>query len=315
MTSLRRSQQRWIPAALALCALAAGPLRAEEKKAEAKKAKAPPAVAPAKASEEPQTLRFALSAPLGVEKAREDARAIAALLTKAMARPVAAEVAPAKELPRLLANGLVDAAFVSAMQYAEAAELSKGKASPAAKLVRGGLPFYRSVLFARVGEKGLSLPKDLKGKRLAFVSEGSASGWLLPRLILLSAGLTDADLKRDGKFLGDHAAVCKAVLDKEADAGATISNDRAGGAIAGCAETQGKRAHELRVIATSDPIPNDVVAVRPDLPPEAFAALRNALLALDATPEGKKALADVFLADAFVAADDSDFAMLRSTLK
>jgi phosphonate transport system substrate-binding protein len=260
-------------------------------------------------------MKLAIPAPLGVERAKEDAKAIAALLTKALGRTVTVEVVSGGDIPKLLATAKVDLAFLSAMQYVEAFDLSKGKVAPAAKLVRGGLPFYRSVLFTRADQKALRTPRDLKGKQLAFVSEGSASGFQLPRLILLSAGFTELELRKHSSFLGDHAAVCKAVLDRRADAGATISNDRAGGAIAGCAETEPTRTAELRVIATSDPIPNDVIAVRPDLSPSSYQAVRNALIALDGTPEGKKALADVFAADAFVASDDEDFAMLRATLK
>lgn len=297
--------------------------KAAVKKAGAKKAapaaaeaKAAPAAtpAPAAAAEVP-ALKLVLPSPLGVERAKEDAKVISAILTKTIGRAVTAEVVAGSDIPKMLASGQADLAFVSAMQYVEASDLSKGKVAPAAKLVRGGLPFYRSVLFARADQKTLRTPKDLKDKKLAFVNEGSASGFQLPRLILLASGLTDAEIRKQGSFLGDHAAVCKAVIEGRADAGATISNDRAGGAIAGCAETEPTRVAELRVIATSDPIPNDVVAVRPDLDAGSVQAVRNALIALDNSPEGKKALADVFTADGFVAADDSDFAMLRATLK
>jgi hypothetical protein len=96
---------------------------------------------------------------------------------------------------------------------------------------------------------------------------------LLARRMLLGAGFTDADLA-NAKFFGDHAAVCKAVLDGAADAGATFANDGRGGPLAGCAETEG--------------------------------AERAALLALN----GERMQA-VFHADAFVPADDGDFAPLR----
>ena len=63
----------------------------------------------------------------------------------------------------------------------------------------------------------------------------------------------ETDIKANGSFLGDHASVCKAVIEGKDDAGATISNDKAGGAIAGCAETLGKQVSELKVLAISDP--------------------------------------------------------------
>ena len=275
-------------------------------------------VAPLAASAAPAPtlppLKLLISSPLGAARAKLDAERLGVLFSAVLHRPVTAEVVGNDELAKAIAAGQGDFAWLSAIQYVEAARLSQLKVAPVAKLIRGGLPFYRSVLFARKTSK-LRTPRDLQGQRLAFVREDSAAGYVLPRQVLLGAGLTPEGLKQHGQFLGDHAAVCKAVLEGRADAGATVSNDRAGGAIAGCVETVGPRASELRVIATSDPIPNDVIAVRPAFPAEGYAALRQALLGLVSRPDGQQALAQVFLAGAFVASEDGDFALLRETLK
>ena len=259
-------------------------------------------------------LRLLVSSPLGQERAKADAARLASLFTEALHRPVHAAVVGNDDLAKDLAAGKGDLGWLSAMQYIEAARLSGLKVAPVAKLMRGGLPFYRSVLFALKSSR-LSTPKDLKGKKLAFVREDSAAGYLLPRQVLLAAGLTAAELKQHGEFLGDHAAVCKAVAEGKADGGATFSNDRSGGSIAGCVETLGPKATALKVISTSDPIPNDVIAVRPGFSVDDFAALRVLLLGLARTPEGKAALSEVFVSDAFVASEDADFTMLRETLK
>ena len=259
-------------------------------------------------------LKLLVSSPLGHERAKADALKLAALFTEALHRPVHASVVGNDDLAKDLAAGKGDLGWLSAMQYVEAAKQSQLKVAPVAKLIRGGLPFYRSVLFALKSSK-LATPKDLKGKKIAFVREDSAAGYLLPRQVLLGAGLTAAELKQHGEFFGDHAAVCKAVAEGRAAAGATVSNDRAGGAIAGCVETLGAASSGLRVLSISDPIPNDVIAVRPGFSSDDFAALRAVLLGLDKTPEGRAALADVFVSDAFVAGEDSDFALLRDMLK
>jgi ABC-type phosphate/phosphonate transport system substrate-binding protein len=95
------------------------------------------------------------------------------------------------------------------------------------------------------------------------------------------------------------------VLEGEADAGATFANDGRGGALAGCEETIGAETRNLRVLATSEPIPNDLVAARPGLPPDVLATVRSALLAL----RGPRAAA--FHADGFAPAEDADYAALR----
>jgi phosphonate transport system substrate-binding protein len=249
-------------------------------------------------------LKLAISAPLGSQQAKQDAAQLSALFTEALHQPVEAQVAPHDDLPLMLAQGKVDFAWLSASQYVRAAP-----SVPVAKLLRGGLPFYRSAVFARKG--AVKRLTDLKGKRLAFVSEQSGAGYLLALRVLLGAGFNEADL-RYRTFLGDHAAVCKAVLDGAADAGATFANDGRGGALAGCVETVGSRAKELKVLATSDPIPNDVIAARPGAPTELVATVRSALLSLSQTAPGRDKLGAIFHADGFVPADDADYASLRA---
>lgn len=254
-------------------------------------------------------LKLAISSPLGVQQAQKDAADLSLLLTQILKQEVAAEVVPHDQLAAMLADGRADLAWCSAGQYVDAS--ARARVEPAAKLIRGGLPFYRAALFARRG--AVKRLADLRGKRLAFVSEDSSAGYQLPRQILLGAGFREADL-RGAKFLGDHAAVCKAVLAGEADAGATFANDGRGGPLAGCAETVGAEAvKQLRVLATSDPIPNDVVAVKPGAPAGLLPALRSALLSLSQSSDGRKKLDHLFHADAFVPADDADYAPLRAS--
>src|SRR5437763_9678265 len=172
-------------------------------------------------------LRLGMPSPLGAEQARKDAAELSTLLSGAMKRKVVAEVASPKVLPTLLAQGVVDLGWLSAAQYVEASAASHGAVVPAAKLMRGGVPFYRSAIFLKSGSPAKKLT-DLKGKHLAFVSEQSSAGFVLARQMLQQAGFTEADLKGE-KFYGDHAAVCRAVLGGEADAGATFANDGRGG--------------------------------------------------------------------------------------
>src|SRR5205085_5803438 len=148
-------------------------------------------------------LRLGMPSPLGAEQARKDAAELSTLLSGAMKRKVVAEVASPKVLPTLLAQGVVDLGWLSAAQYVEASAASHGAVVPAAKLVRDGVPFYRSAIFvvARSPAKKLG---DLKGKRLAWVTEQSSAGFVLARHMLLQAGFTEQDLKGE-RFLGDHA--------------------------------------------------------------------------------------------------------------
>lgn len=246
-------------------------------------------------------LKFAISSPLGAQQAARDAAELSKVLTGALRQEVQVSVAAHDDLPQLLADGKVDFAWLSASQYVRAS--GRARVVPVAKLLRGGLPFYRSALFAKKG--AFRKLTDLKGKRLAFVSEGSGAGHLLALRILMGAGFKAEDLKAQ-KFYGDHAAVCRAVLEGKADAGATFANDGRGGTLAGCEETVGDEATKgLHVLATSEPIPNDLIAARPGAPAELIAEVRGSLLQLRGP-----GLA-IFHADGFVPADDGDYAVLR----
>src|SRR5438045_1625969 len=133
-------------------------------------------------------LKLAISSPLGSQQAKHDAAELSKVLSDALQQPVETSVVPHDDLPALLAQGKVDFAWLSASQYVRATP-----SVPVAKLLRGGLPFYRSAIFTRKG--AFKRLNDLKGKRLAFVSQQSGAGYLLALQVLLGAGFTEPDLK------------------------------------------------------------------------------------------------------------------------
>ena len=261
------------------------------------------------------SLRLGLSAPFGAERAQADGAAVAAALSQSLGKPVTFSVLPPSELSAKLAAGELDIGWLTAMEYVAAAKTSNNKVQPVVKALHAGLPFYRSVLFTSKKNKLITTPADLKGKKIALIADSSSAGYVLPRQMLMNAGLTEAQINAQTTFVANHGEVCRAVLEGKADAGATVSNDKAGKLIAGCAETMGKDAVDLKVLSTSDPIPNDVFALRPDSTPEEFAALRAALIDLDKSNAGQKLLNDSLHADGFTAADDGDYAPLRASLR
>jgi phosphonate transport system substrate-binding protein len=252
-------------------------------------------------------LKLAVPDPLGMEKAQKDAAAFAHALSEMLGRPVEGQAVSAKDIPALLAEGKIDFGWLSALEYVTAS-VQNEDVRPVARLQRGGLPFYRSVIFTRK-DSGVEQLADLRGKPVALVAKSSAAGYLLPIRLLHAAGAIEV------KLLGDHASVCRAVIDAKASAGATFSNEKDGrSAPDGCAESVGDRAGELRVLAASHPIPNDVVAVRAGLPQADADALREALFGLSQSDAGKALLEGTFHAEGFLACDDDDFTLLRDSL-
>jgi phosphonate transport system substrate-binding protein len=253
----------------------------------------------------PNTVLFGVIAYSGNQSGEMDASAIEAALAHRLNHGVTAVVfGDESSLAAALAQGVVDAAWMPPLAFLEAR--ARTGVTPLVQSVRRGSVHYRSVVFSRA-DRGYTTLKDLHGVRVAWVDHHSAAGYLLPLSMIRSAGLSPGDLFAREDFLGDHAAVCRAVLDGSADVGATFADDHPDGTapvVDGCVQTAGsEQAAKLAVLSTSRPVPNDVVAVRPDFPPALAGELTEAFLSFSRDGEGKSILSKVFKADAFGRSD------------
>lgn len=87
------------------------------------------------------------------------------------------------------------------------------------RAVRAQQHGYHAVLFTRA-DSPLRRLGDLADKRVAFVDQMSASGYLFPLAGLLAAGIPEDGIT--ATFEGSHARVVQAVVGGRADAGATF---------------------------------------------------------------------------------------------
>lgn len=133
-----------------------------------------------------------------------------------------------------------------------------------------GEAFYRSIIIVPEDSPIRSVA-DLKGKTFAFGDPHSTSGNLIPRYFLFQHGITLFDLE-EFVTLGSHDAVAKAVLKGKYAAGAVKD------VIA-----YRYQEHGLRFLAASDSIPSEPIVVRSDAPAALVAAVKKALLAIDAS--------------------------------
>jgi phosphonate transport system substrate-binding protein len=124
----------------------------------------------------------------------------------------------------------------------------------------------------------------LKGKTFAFGSEASLGSHIYPRYMLKQGGIECEGGLASFKFTGSHANVLKSVVDGRADAG---------GLIQGVAK-KGVEAGTVRILATSDPIPEFAIIINKSFPADAKAKLLAALIALNATkPDDSAILAPI----------------------
>ena len=84
-----------------------------------------------------------------------------------------------------------------------------------------GTSTYHGYLFARK-DSGIRTVADMKGKRFAYVDRATTAGYLFPRAYLKEKGVADPD-RYFGEvfFAGSHDATVLAVLNGEADIGAS----------------------------------------------------------------------------------------------
>jgi len=143
----------------------------------------------------------------------------------------------------------------------------EGKFPVIAREIQGGKSSFRGAIVVRK-DSSIQTLADLKGKRFAFGDRTSTLGSVVPRGMLKEAGVALEDLKAS-KHFSSHDDVAVAVRVGEFDAGAVKDG------IAKKFLTQG-----LRVLAWSPEVPTKPIYARPDLPEQAFQALRKALVAM-----------------------------------
>lgn len=213
-----------------------------------------------------------------------------------------------------LVAGRIDFAWMPPLQAFNA---SIGGAQLVTKLVRDGAGTYRSVFFVRA-DSPIKTLEDLKGKTVGWVEANSATGHVFPLAMLARAKLKPSALFKDQKYTGSHDNVCKAVWDKKVDVGATLADEPPANGklvVTGCVHSLGQNASKLRVLAVSEPVPNDVIAVRKGLDPKITEKLRQVVLAMPSSKDGKQILKDSLKADGVTALQPGDMDPVQHALE
>lgn len=157
-------------------------------------------------------------------------------------------------------------------------------------------------------EQGLVCTASLdvvKGKKIAFVEATSTSGGLFPQLQLFELGI---DIENDltYNYLTSHDATVAAVYNGDFDIG--LSYDDARRTLR---EDQTDVGQKVIVFNITENIPNDVVAVRGELPDDLKAAVFEATKAYLATDEGELVFDEIYGWTDIRTARDEDFEIVR----
>ena len=143
------------------------------------------------------------------------------------------------------------------------------------------------------------------GEKVLFVEEGSTSGYLYPSLQLKNMGIDyTSDITQ--VFAGSHDGVISGLYNGDAKFGVTYDDARRT-----LRKTNPDVGEKVIAIGISDEIPNDVVAVRTDLPEEIKSKIYQILSDYMATDEGAAVMDEIYGWTDVVPADNSEFDVVK----
>lgn len=195
------------------------------------------------------------------------------------------------EMANLLREGKVDLFIDSPFPAVAVSRLSGSKFL--LRRWKKKMADYRGVIFVRK-DSGIDRLQDLKGKIIAFEEPFSTSTYFLPKLAMVQKGLYLAP-KREAfdpvgsnevgyVFVGDDPNIMFAVLKGKVSAGALNNKNY-------LKEARGN-LDNLKIIHETFSIPRQIVSYRVDLNPTLVNRIKEILLKMDQSEEGKKTLAD-----------------------
>ncbi|WP_028646985.1 phosphate/phosphite/phosphonate ABC transporter substrate-binding protein [Nocardiopsis sp. CNT312] len=147
--------------------------------------------------------------------------------------------------------------------------------------------------------------EKVAGAKVAFVDFGSTSGYAVPSLQLLNAGV-DPEEDIEPIFAGGHDNSVLAVLEGDADVGVSYQDARQD--VADQAPDVGQ---EVVVFGWSEPIPNDGFALNGNLPEDLKQEINDALLDIMSTEEGAAVMGELYSIDDLLPIESSDYDVIR----
>lgn len=194
-------------------------------------------------------------------------------------------------------NNIIDVGWFSPFAYVNAH--NKAGVLPIVTPKINGKDSYKGYIIARKDSVVKSL-KDLKGKEFGYVDVNSASGCLYANHILKVNQLNPENLFGNSYFLGSHDNVIRAVLSGEVDAGATYNE------ALDNAKKEGVSIEELVILAESESIPKDAIAVNPNMSEDISSKLKEAFINIKDLEKMNTPI------DGFIQSNDEKYNVIRN---
>ena len=227
---------------------------------------------------------------------------LADYLTQQIGRPVGVEIAKDYRTHiESIGDDRLDIAYMGPASYIELTARMGAKPLLARQAIDGS-PTFHGVIFTR-RDSGLTTLEELAGKRFAFGDPQSTMSHLVPRYMLMKAGVA-VDRLSGYNFLGSHDDVALAVLAGDYDAGAVKEE-----------VFTRYRARGLRMLAMTPAFSEHLLVGSNKLSVDLVYRLRNALFALGEDPQGQKIMQGIKSGmTGWVPVEDSNYEGLRTIL-
>jgi phosphonate transport system substrate-binding protein len=171
--------------------------------------------------------------------------------------------------------------------------------------------YWGQIIARKDGPKSL---KELNGKKFAFVDPSSGSGYVLAAKLLKDENVKPKEII----FAGRHDSVVAMVYQKRVDAGATYHTPEEDGIPQDARKlvrTQFPDVFDqIVILAKTQPIPNDPVVVRKDVPPEIRKKIIDAFKKMVKEEKGGKILFNLYHMDDFRDAKVADYDRVQKML-
>lgn len=221
-------------------------------------------------------------------------------LERAISRKILLKVAQNyQEAIDAIGNGKAHIAYLDPSAYCEAKK--RYKVVPIAKAILDGSSTYKSVIVARK-DSPVNKIVEVKGKKLALGNIWSSSSYLIPAVMFKEVGIGLKEF-RSVNYLEHEDRIALSVLSNKHEVG-------------GLSERVAVKyiPDGLKIIKTSEAIPQYSVCAYSGLPEELRNKIKQALLSLTIrnNPEVIKAMKDI---NGFSSAEDRDFDVVRVMIK
>jgi phosphonate transport system substrate-binding protein len=180
-----------------------------------------------------------------------------------------------------MASGNLDLAWMGPWGYIIANNASGCQAIATVKY--DDKPFYQAIIIGRPDLKIARFPQDAKGLSISFADVGSTSGWLIPTWYAKAVWMIDPRTYWKYSEGASHPANEIAVQAGQVDLATDYDRNRNAMIAAGRI-----KAGSSRIVWTSDPLPNDAIAVPANAAREFSERVKGILTAI--TPEQAKSI-------------------------